>query len=417
MATQPTVADDTMECPLCLGKGQLRRAEVLDRLGVKDLARIAQLSAEEALRMLLSKNKQDENALWLRFEAELTKRVSDVTERHKTELQKLKDEKGSLELRLSSLTEGQEELINTAKQSERLDVERQLQDKITDLGARIGELEAENNLADQGKAVEIQAVRNELEAKLHAAESSKDDLTRRAEDYLKEAKSLRQEKDALQTELAKVARVGKREELDFAAEVRTWPGIWISDKLPKGGDYILAYRDPAGNAMDPHLLVDNKDKDSLGTSDIDKLVRDATDRSIRVAALVARDENQLRQLDREARWSSKDGVWVLRTTRQWLPRDLDILRPLFERMREEGPDFLEDNVHLADEVRRTFADIDGIEKELKKASNALKSASGLVTKYRSRLQALCDASCTHKIPLKPLITDVLEPINSPSAGD
>lgn len=417
MATQPTVADDTMECPLCLGKGQLRRAEVLDRLGVKDLARIAQLSAEEALRMLLSKNKQDENALWLRFEAELTKRVSDVTERHKTELQRMKDEKGSLELRLNSLTESQKELVNTAKQSERLDAERQLQDKITALGARIGELEAANNLADQEKTVEIQAVRNELGAKLQAAESSKDDLTRRAEDYLKEAKSLRQEKDALQTELAKVARVGKLEELDFADEVRTWPGIWISDKLPKNGDYILAYRDPAGNATDPRLLVDNKDKKSLVTEgDVDKLVRDATDRSVHVAALVARDENQLRQLDREARWGSKDGVWVLRTTRQWLPRDLDILKPLFERMRAEGPDFLENNVHLADEVRRTFADIDGIEKELKKASNALKSASELVTKYRSRLQALCDASCTHKIPVKPL-TSILEPTKSPASRD
>ncbi len=367
--------------------------------------------------MLLSKNKQDENALWLRFEAELTKRVSDVTERHKTELQRMKDEKGSLELRLNSLTESQKELVNTAKQSERLDAERQLQDKITALGARIGELEAANNLADQEKTVEIQAVRNELGAKLQAAESSKDDLTRRAEDYLKEAKSLRQEKDALQTELAKVARVGKLEELDFADEVRTWPGIWISDKLPKNGDYILAYRDPAGNATDPRLLVDNKDKKSLVTEgDVDKLVRDATDRSVHVAALVARDENQLRQLDREARWGSKDGVWVLRTTRQWLPRDLDILKPLFERMRAEGPDFLENNVHLADEVRRTFADIDGIEKELKKASNALKSASELVTKYRSRLQALCDASCTHKIPVKPL-TSILEPTKSPASRD
>ncbi len=416
MATQPPVTDDTMECPLCLGKGQLRRAEVLDRLGVKDLARVAQLSAEEALRMLLSKNKQDENALWLRFETELTKRVSEVTERHKTELQKLKDEKSSLELRLKGLTEGQEGLVNNAMQSERLEAERQLQDKITALAARIGELEAATKLADQRKAVEIQAVRNDLGTKLQAAESTKDDLTRRVEDYLKEAKSLRQEKEVLQKELAKVARVGKREELDFAAEARTWPGMWISDKLAKNGDYILAYRDPAGNAMDPHLLVDNKDKESLITEgDIDKLVRDAAVRSVHVAALVARDENQLRQLDREARWSSKDGVWVLRTTRQWLPRDLDILRPLFERMRTEGPDFLENNVHLADEVRRTFADIDGIEKELKKASNALKSASELVTKYRSRLQALCDASCTHKIPLKPLTT-VLEAAESPSAG-
>ena len=44
---------DTIECPLCLGSGELTRAEVLDRLGVKDIARVAQLSAEEAFRLLL----------------------------------------------------------------------------------------------------------------------------------------------------------------------------------------------------------------------------------------------------------------------------------------------------------------------------------------------------------------------------
>ena len=45
---------DAIECPLCLGAGKLKRTEVLDRLGVKDFARVAQLSAEEAIRLLLS---------------------------------------------------------------------------------------------------------------------------------------------------------------------------------------------------------------------------------------------------------------------------------------------------------------------------------------------------------------------------
>ncbi len=51
MSVQPPVLDDTMECPLCVGKGQLRRTEVLERLGMKDFARVAQLSAEEAFRL------------------------------------------------------------------------------------------------------------------------------------------------------------------------------------------------------------------------------------------------------------------------------------------------------------------------------------------------------------------------------
>jgi hypothetical protein len=146
------------------------------------------------------------------------------------------------------------------------------------------------------------------------------------------------------------------------------------------------------------------------------LVRDARVRSISIAALVTRDENQLRQGDREMRWSCKDEVWILRTTRQWLPRDLEVLKPLFERMRAEGPDFLEKNVLLAEEVRRTFVDIDGIEKELRKASTALKSVSELVSKYRNRLQTLCDASCTHRIALKPL-TSALEPAEPDSNAE
>jgi hypothetical protein len=44
--------DENIECPLCLGEGTLKRTEVLDRLGVKDFARVAQLSAEEAFRLL-----------------------------------------------------------------------------------------------------------------------------------------------------------------------------------------------------------------------------------------------------------------------------------------------------------------------------------------------------------------------------
>ena len=59
-------------------------------------------------------------------------------------------------------------------------------------------------------------------------------------------------------------------------------------------------------------------------------------------------------------------------------------------MRTHGTDFLERNAVLAAEVRHTFADIDRVEKELGKAAKAIGSASGLVTKYRGRLQELCD---------------------------
>ena len=74
------------------------------------------------------------------------------------------------------------------------------------------------------------------------------------------------------------------------------------------------------------MLVDNKDKAAVTEADIKKLIRDAKERNIAVGIIVAKDVSQLRQLDRECRWGQEDGVWVLRTTRQWLPRDLDVLK-------------------------------------------------------------------------------------------
>ena len=147
--------------------------------------------------------------------------------------------------------------------------------------------------------------------------------------------------------------------------------------------------------------MDNKDKAIVAESDISKLVRDARERSTPVAFLVAREESQLRSVDKETRWACKDGIWILRTTRQWLPRDLEVLKPLFERMRAEGADFLQKNAALGDEVRRTLVDLDEIGKELGKAARAVEAATGLTAKHRVRLQTLCDNASAPKMPPKP----------------
>jgi len=95
-------------------------------------------------------------------------------------------------------------------------------------------------------------------------------------------------------------------------------------------------------------------------------------------------------------------VWLLRSTRAWLPRDLEVLRPVFERMRAEGPDFLQRNAALASEVRRTLADIDEIEGQLKKAGTAVEKAQALTAKYRARLAGLCgSAAAGQGIPGRP----------------
>jgi hypothetical protein len=324
MTTEPS---ESIECPLCSGMGEITRAEILDRLGVKDVSRIAQLSAEEAIRLLLTKHKQDEQNVWARFEAELTKRTTLIADRHKDELHSFR-------------------------------------------------------AAEQQRSHEIQ----------HA--------NRRVEDSLRELGELRQRNHELELEMSKVARIGKKEEMDFAEEVRAWAGIHISDKLGKNGDYLLAYRDASGAALEPRLLVDNKNKDAVSESDIRKLVRDAKERHTPVGVVVTRDATQLRQVDREFRWSQADGIWILRTTRQWLRRDLDVLRPLLERMRVEGVDFLQKNSAIAEEVRRTLVDLGEIEKELKKASKAIHSVSTLVVKYRERIQSLCDHAAAPKMQPK-----------------
>src|ERR1035441_7147868 len=324
MTTQLSMPTEAIECPLCLGEGQLKRTEVLDRLGVKDFARVAQLSAEEAFRLLLHKQDHDEQNVWGRFETELTKRTAEIEQRHRDELHTL--------------------------------------------GGRLKEFESAARVADERKAFDVQQVRAELETKLRSGESQREDLNRRVEDYFREITQLRERNQELETEMAKVARVGKLEEVSFADEARTWAGISVSEKLPRNGDFILAYRDPSGAPAQPKMLVDNKDKTVVAESDLDKLVRDAKERNLPVGIIVAKEESQLRQVDKQTRWGQKDGVWILRTTRQWLPRDLDVLRPLFERMRVQGSDFLDKNVALSEEVRRTFADLDRVESELKKAA-------------------------------------------------
>ena len=357
MTAESSMVSESIECPLCLGEGKLKRTEVLDRLGVKDFARVAQLSAEEAFRLLSKKYTNDHQTAWARFETELTKRTAQIEQRHQNELQTL--------------------------------------------GGKIRELESAARIAEELHALDVQLEHGNSEAKLLTVQSQNADLTRRVEDFLREITQLRERNQELESEMSKVARVGKLEEISFADEARTWAGICVSEKLPRNGDFILAYRDPSGSPLEPCMLVDNKDKSVIAEGDIRKLIRDAKERRSPVGIIVTKDESQLRQLDRDRRWEQEDGVWVLRTTRHWLPRDLEVLKPVFERMRTEGPDFLQKNSALGEEVRRTFVDLDEVEKELKKAAKAIEAASGLTTKYRGRLEALCANGTMQKIAPKP----------------
>ena len=187
-ATLPEIID----CPLYLGKGNLSRAEILERLGVKDFARVAQLSAEEAIRLLVAQEKGADQARWARFDSELSRRVAEATDRHNAEVQKLQSEKS--------------------------------------------QLAADKKLSEEQKNAEAARARAELEAALSSEKAKANDLDRKATDYLREITSLRDRNHKLESEMAKVSRIGKKEEMDFAEEARLWPGIWVGDKLPRNGD-------------------------------------------------------------------------------------------------------------------------------------------------------------------------------------
>jgi len=314
-------------------------------------------------------------------------------------LQRLQAEKSELAARLKGIEKTASATLANARQEERLAAEKELQKQLATLTKQIADLEAAQRLAEERKKAEVMKVKNELEAALNAEKAKANDLSRQAKDYFQEMGGLRERNQQLEAEMAKVARVGKREEMDFADEVRSWPGIWVGEKLPRNGDYLMAFADAAGNALEPVMVFDNKDKDAVAEADVRKLVRDARERKLPVAVLVTREESQLRHVDRQCGWGQEDGVWLLRSTRAWLPRDLDVLRPVFVRMRAEGPDFLQRNTALANEVQRTFVDIDEIEGQINKAGTAIEKAQALTAKYRARLTGLCgSAAASQEMP-------------------
>lgn len=63
---------------------------------MKDFARVAQLSAEEAFRLLQQKHAHDHQTAWSRFETELTKRTAEIRERPKDELRSAQSDRDDL---------------------------------------------------------------------------------------------------------------------------------------------------------------------------------------------------------------------------------------------------------------------------------------------------------------------------------
>jgi len=177
MADSAAALPESIECPLCLGKGELSRTEVLERLGMRDFARVSQLSAEEAIRLILKKEKDAEQSRWAKFDGELARRLAEVADKHSAELQKLRSEKGELAARLKGLEESASATLDNARQGERLATEKESQKQLATLTRQIAELEAAQRLAGEQKKAEVAKARAELEGALSGEKAKANDPT------------------------------------------------------------------------------------------------------------------------------------------------------------------------------------------------------------------------------------------------
>ena len=195
--------------------------------------------------------------------------------------------------------------------------------------------------------------------------------------------------------MAKVARVGKLEEVSFADEARTWAGVSVSEKLSRSGDFILAYRDPSGAPFNQECWSITRTK---------PLSRRATSTSSSVTPRSATSLSARRRSGRRASFDrlTRTPLGPEKTGSGYCERPANgypvILKCSNLYSNECGPGlrFLERNAALAEEVRRTFADIDPIEKELGKAAKAIQSVSGLVAKYKRTVGEALRKSCAEQ---------------------
>lgn len=473
---------DTVECPLCAGRGRLGRIEFLEKTGMREPSLIADLSATQAVERMHAK-------LWGDFRDQLTKQVAAETENLNEVILSLKGDNESLKKDLLRLKEQRDaEVAQARKTQEQADTdtlqrERQsLQDEIAILKGQFAKAKADLDAASKQHGLDVRAAadqvkqeltlridqlneavlrertakaelqtklertqsevkQRELEAKSAAYDEKQKELDHKQQqiDVMKDeladlrAKvnafpskelvavqtaineqegklrkleldrdTLQKERDGLKDELADARqkleqRKGKVEERTFEELVAQVPGVWIEDWRSKkeSGDYHVGLYDNDGAKLLPSkIVVDNKDVGRLTPKEVDKLVRDAGKHNVALAAMVVSDESALRPEDLDARFGLVGGVTLLRTTRDWFLRDLDLLKPLMRRQAEEGPDFMKRNVAVASEVRSHLKMLDQIETFMRLARENAEKAEKELKKYRMVMDDVCRGSGT-----------------------
>lgn len=479
---------DTIDCPLCAGRGKLGRLEFFEKTGMREPSLIAELSAKQAVQSMHDK-------LWGDFRAQLTEQVKTRTQELDKTIQSLTGEKRELEQDVDQLKKARERELEQARQEqankdreELLKEKAELQDKMAELQGTLSQREAELEAANKtvglevkdaiakikeeeekqraelqkrinemndaltqerqqkvelttklerlehetetrifearkaeiekqeellrGKMKEEEEERKKLQvelmsmreqAKLYpkqeemAVEKAIQDLEKQLHSKDLDVGNLQKQRDALTEELTEARRKleatkGKVEERTFEEMAADIPGVWVEDwsSKKKSGDYHIGLYDRDGEKLQSSkIVVDNKDVGRLTDKEIDKLVRDAEHHKVAMAAMVVRDELAMRQKDKDARFALVKGVTVLRTTREWFQRDLDMLKPLMRRQAEEGPDFMKRNLAVASEVRSHLKSIDKVERFMRLARENAERAEKELRTYRDTIEDVC----------------------------
>lgn len=380
---QVELRSDSIECPLCAGRGKLARVEFYEKTGMREPSLIADLSATQAVERMHAK-------LWADFRGQVSEQVSAKTKDLDQKLLTLAAEKRDLERDVQQLREARDTAAAQARADQEnkdkdvlLKERKQLQDQLATLQTELSDLRA---LAQAYPQQEKNAVNNAtvaLEKKLHGLELDRSNLTKEREALTAELTDARQRLEATK------GKVEERSFEDMAAEI---PGVWIENWSSKkqSGDYHIGLYDKDGEKLiASKIVVDNKDVGRLTDTEIEKLVRDALHHQIAIAAMVVSDESALRPKDKDARFAFVGGVTVLRTTRNWFQRDLDLLRPLMKRQAEEGPDFMKRNLAVAVEVRSHMKAIDNMEKFMRLARENAEKAESALKNYRTTIEEVC----------------------------
>lgn len=170
------VLGDTVECPLCAGRGKLGRVEFFEKTGMREPSLIADLSARAAVQSMHTK-------LWTDFREQLGEQVAARTRELEKQLLELQSKKLALEYDVAQLNETREAEVSRAREAQKnldqatlLRERDSLQSQISDMKETANKLKTSLEAAEQKGQLAVQAATLDLNTKLTSANLEKQNL-------------------------------------------------------------------------------------------------------------------------------------------------------------------------------------------------------------------------------------------------